>query len=780
MRNDPYAASASALSRSPGHITPASQGKWDVLSQPLGATGVPLGGLGTGGITRSSDGRFSRWTLKAGNVRNFDLPANGFILRTKPENGVARTIALQPEPASDVLSKFAFEPQTPEWEGLFPLSWHRHAPVQGITAETLSFSPVFPGDLSTASRPTAVFRWRLTNTNTVPAEASILFHFANMNGWFNDFAEGPAARVPAGCFNRPAALNNGVAVILDRKRTASSPPEGTGEWALSATGPQQTVFSRTTCFDGTGDGGALWSAFDTTGDAPDLGAGWVTEAGFREVSPGLPTAAVCGRTQLAPGESADITFVLVWDLPVITFGMGRKWYRAYTDDWGRTGRCALALSQDAHKNASIWETQISAWHRQVERQLGEAPHRAGMALNELYFLTDGLSVYTSAEGSPDGRQHFGLIECHDYALYNTLDLWIYAQEAVARFSPELSASVACDFADFLLSEDLAPRKHRWTASIFPLNNAGACPHDLGGPGEDPFVVPNSYTYRDSTLWKDLNCDLVLCIWRDGRHMGKAWKQNLFPAVRAAIEHLQQFDRDGDGLIENEGIPDQTFDNIPMTGPSSYCGGLWIAALRAASRMAEEARETALATQWKAQADRAAIAFSELLYNGQWFRVDSAGPLSDACFIEQLFGPFIARYYGLGDIVDPAKARSALRSVYRHNFIGEGKGQGAVSLACVPDGADAALPHKDDTSFQTAEIQPGFNFSLAAQLEEWQLWEEADCLRRALYEQLYIKRNLVFQTPAAIDVDKPTCRAIINMRPLSVWWMKPGPPHEKQK
>ena len=180
---------------------------------------------------------------------------------------------------------------------------------------------------------------------------------------------------------------------------------------------------------------------------------------------------------------------------------------------------------------------------------GDAPHRAGVAINELYFLVDGLTVYTSATGSPDKKQHFGLIECHDYALYNTLDLWIYAAEAVGRLYPELAASVAEDFAVQSLAADPAQRRHRWDKTLFQNNVAGACPHDLGGPGEDPFVVVNSYTYRDSTIWKDLNCDLVLCVWREGQAMGSAWRKRQFPAIRAAIDHLQQYDRDGDGLIE---------------------------------------------------------------------------------------------------------------------------------------------------------------------------------------------------------------------------------------
>jgi non-lysosomal glucosylceramidase len=332
--------------------------------------------------------------------------------------------------------------------------------------------------------------------------------------------------------------------------------------------------------------------------------------------------------------------------------------------------------------------------------------------------------------------------------------------------------VARDFADLLLEDDRSRRRHRWDASLFPLNPHGACPHDLGGPGEDPFVVPNSYTYRDSTIWKDLNSDFVLCVFREGRRMDRDWRMARFPAVRAAIDHLQQFDRDGDGLIENDGTPDQTFDNIPMTGPSSYCGGLWITALLAGAKLAAEACETALAREWREQAEAAKAAFNARLYNGAWYRVDTDGLFSEACFIEQLFGPFLARRLGLGDIVPEEHARSALGEIYRRNFLEAGGGEGAVSLTGLSDAARSLLPHQDDPTFQTAEIQPGFNFSLAAQLAAWGLHEEADHLRRALYHQLYEERNLVFQTPAAFDRSSLSCRAVLNMRPLAAWWIAP--------
>lgn len=769
-RNDPFSAPRAALSRSGGAL-PLSNSKWDVLLHPARETGVPLGGIGTGGIMRSSRGGFGRWTIKAGGVKHFTLPAAGFLLRVAGEGQAPAARALQPDPGTGEMTAFAFE-EAESWHGLFPKAWHGHAPLGGVRAECLSFSPVIPGDLASASLPVALFRWRLSNADKSPALASLAFSFPNLNGWFRSFGEARPRRVATGGYNAPFEGDDAFGVALEQAHAGGDRPEGQGQWAIACQPQPGIDLSRSICFDGFGDGSDFWTPFLETGAAPPLAESWVVEGGFRENLPGLPTGAVAAAMTLAPGESRDVTFALAWDLPAIGFGQGRRWWRGYTDDWGRDGAAATSIASHALRNMDDWDSRIDAWHDSVAQEAGAAPHRAGQLVNELYFLVDGMSALTSATGSPDGRRHFGLIECHDYALYNTLDLWIYAAEAVGRHFPDLAAMVAEDYAALTLAQDARPRRHRWHHGLFPINAPGACPHDMGGPGEDPFVVPNSYTYRDPNLWKDLNCDFVLCLYRDGRAMGPEWRRRLFPAVRMALDRLQRFDTDGDGLIENDGTPDQTFDNIPMKGLSSYCGGLWIAALLAGADLAREAGDTARARAWRDQAMDGRGSFVARLFNGAYFDVDTDGPLSSACFIEQLFGPFLARRLGLGEIVPDEIARRALSAVFARNFIEAGGGEGAVSLSNIPAEAQDRLPHKADASFQTSEIQPGFNYSLAAQLASWGLAEEADRLYRALHRELHLRRNLVFQTPAAFDRGGLSCRAILNMRPLAAWWMLP--------
>ena len=111
---------------------------------------------------------------------------------------------------------------------------------------------------------------------------------------------------------------------------------------------------------------------------------------------------------------------------------------------------------------------------------------------------------------------------------------------------------------------------------------GGHPHDLG-PNEEPLMPPFT-AYQDCNLWKDLASDFVLQVWRtftlaptgeDLNFLAECW-----PAAVQALHYLKRFDVNDDGLPDNGGAPDQTFDDWPLQGVSAYCGALWIAALEA--------------------------------------------------------------------------------------------------------------------------------------------------------------------------------------------------------
>ena len=243
----------------------------------------------------------------------------------------------------------------------------------------------------------------------------------------------------------------------------------------------------------------------------------------------------------------------------------------------------------------------------------------------------------------------------------------------------------------------------------------------------------------------------------------------WPAVLATMTRLERFDRDGDGLIENDGFPDQTIDNIPTRGPSAYCGGLWLAALAAAARLADQIGEAAHAARWRDLFERGARAFDAKLWCGTHYRWDTDSPYGAAVFIEQLFGPWYARMLGLGDVVPLDRTRQALATICRENLDGTAGGRvGAVNIAGFTDEIHADADAHGYARHQSDEVLIGLNCSLANQLTAAGMTDEAERVLAAIHRAVYEERGLWFRTPAAYDPEGTAFRAVMNMRSLVIW------------
>ena len=485
-------------------------------------------------------------------------------------------------------------------------------------------------------------------------------------------------------------------------------------------------------------------------------------------------AAVAATVELAPGERRSLRFALAWDLPVVEFGVGRQWWKRYTRSWGRTGERAFELAAHALEQAPAWRDAIEAWQRPVLEADDRPDWYKAALFNELYFLVDGGTFWEAGEvGGPEpdpadpGR--FALLECldPDYRYYDTVDVDFYASFAVQRLFPELEARGIRDLLAAIPVDD--PEIVTIVASGLPAPRkvGGTVPHDVGGPDDDPFYRPNWYRYQDVSAWKDLGPKFVLQVWRDAvadTRGGDALIRDAWPTVDAVLRRLSERDRDGDGLPEHDGLPDQTYDTWPMHGPSAYGGSLWLAAVAAAAAMARRLGLAADAVRWEDWLERGRVAFDARLWRGDHYAYDDGGgPSSDSVMADQLAGQWYADATGLGDLVPSDRVEAALRTIHRLNVRGFAEGTMGAVNGMHTDGT------VDMSSEQSKEVWVGTTYALAAFMLGRGLttegWETARGAAAVTYG-----RGLWFRTPEAYD-RAGNYRASLYLRPLAIWAME---------
>ncbi len=745
--------------------------------------GAPLGGIGAGGIGRNCRGGFGRWTLKTGAMKHFCDPANMFALRLQPEGGPPAAFALHPghpnAPAREKARRAAlsgwnwdFSAVGCTYHALFPKAWYHYpaAATGGVELLCEQFSPVLSHDYRVSSYPVGVFVWHVQNPLEIPVTVSILFSFTNMVGWFRDFGRGRPSRRNSGNTNRPVvrALAGGgriEGVVMGRDAAFPAVREGQGQFCIAALADERRSVSRHVAFGPRGSGEAIWAPFVETGALSGAEESPCCRA-VQEIA-----GAICVRFKLAPGEMLTAPVALAWDLPVIAFGSGREHWRRYTRFFGRNGDRAADIAAEALENWPDWSRAIDRWHERTIAKHRRPDWYYSLLFNEAYMLVDGLTVWTDGTRNAPGEDpFFAIIECPDYPFYSTLDLWIYGSFILLENWPELEKNTIRRFARCIPQQSERLRFCPHTGRLFPSEEAGAAPHDFGEPEEDPPVIVNSYVYKNSNRWKDLNCQFVLTLYRDVIRLNDdALLAECWPAVKQALERLVRFDTDGDGLIENDGTPDQTMDAIPMKGVSSYCGGLWLAALHAALDLAERLGDREYTAEWTERARAARAAFDEKLWNGRAYRFDTDGETPDALFIDALFGIWYGRLCGLRDLVPEERYRRSLERVYAENVRGFHGGRfGGVNIV----GWGRTAHEGEETTFvtrdcQISEVLCGLNISFAGQLLDAGFEKEAFELLRAIYGVVYERFGLWFRTPAAWTV-AGRFRAILNLRPLVVW------------
>lgn len=795
--------------------------------------GAPLGGFGAGCIGRAPSGDFNLWHLDGGEHTYARFPACQFSL-FEATGSSSQAYALCTEPPTDgSLGAWQWwqqpgspspQPPLPEGEGLsdngqlntyyalYPRSWFTYG--QPLAAQVIceQLTPIWPHNYQETSYPVAVFEWTAHNPTDQPITLSILLTWQNMVGWFTNTQKSPEVQrrddgspfydyVPAlgrsqGNFNTWHQEGNLAGCVMDGAWTGE-PQEGDGQVAIATQSQPGLEIFHHSRWNPIGDGSEIWHTFRQDGSLGNIAD--ATAAGPDEQI----GVALAVRFTLAPGETRRLPMALAWDLPVTEFAAGVSAWRRYTDFFDRSGRNAWDIAATALTHYPQWQQQIQQWQQPILDR-SDLPSWFKMALfNELYDLASGGTLWTAAtDYDPVGQ--LAVLECIDYRWYESLDVRLYGGFGLLMLWPDLEKALMRAFARAIPAVDETPRIVGYYATVGQASPPairkakGATPHDLGAPNEEPFRQTNYTSYQDCNQWKDLGSDFVLQVYRAFHLTGGQdvdFVVDCWPAVVETLHYLKRFDRDGDGIPENGGAPDQTFDDWQLQGVSAYCGGLWLAALDAAIALAAVLQDhnrapgtlPILLTQFQRWREQGKRVYHKRLWTGRYYRLDSQSQ-SDVVMADQLCGQFFARLLGLPDVVEPEYIATTLTTIYqacfvnfnqyvqRHvlsqnqKFAGAQTGYfSAASLGVAIGAANGVQPDgspEDPDGTHQLEVWTGINFGVAAFMAQMGMVDQALEITEAVVRQIY-DQGLQFRTPEAITA-VGTFRACHYLRPMAIW------------
>ncbi|CAL4124443.1 unnamed protein product, partial [Meganyctiphanes norvegica] len=545
--------------------------------------GVPLGGIGSGTIGRGFRGEFCRYQMVPGIYEYHTVMANQFIvtIRDPKGNTLYQKVLSTYTKSKKGLSAWdwGFSGADALYCGLYPRSWTVYnIKEQGIRLICRQISSVIPHNYKDSCLPTGVFVWTVENNNNEPRDVSITFTFKNGTGGSGDKSGECWSELWESSLQ---SAENGVNHTTEAKGVVLHQTlRGINlRYCIAIKKKNSVGVSCCPGFDPLGTGETIWNDLKVDGQLEDREAKLAKTRRGEEVAIG-----VCGKCSIGAKGVGTVEIALAWDMPKIVFkSRGQTHTRRYTRWFGMEETAARELALYALHNFRYWEKEIETWQNpilndpkgdfSIFKQFYSKFTKNGGHLNLKVDPTKSAFAPTPSTRTEYGR--FAYLESHEYRMYNTYDVHFYASWALVMLWPELQKSLQYDMAYWTSSADLTLRVHLFQGDKAPRKLANAVPHDVGDPEDEPFVRINAYQIHDISYWKDLNLKFVLQVYRDHSFFqDKNYIIHMWPICRAVMDRSFAYDKDGDGLIENDGQADQTYDSWIMHGPSAYCSSLW--------------------------------------------------------------------------------------------------------------------------------------------------------------------------------------------------------------
>ncbi len=631
----------------------------------LAMLAFPLGGVAAGSISLGGRGQLRDWEIfnrpDKGRSPNYAFPSIwAQVGNAKPVARVLESKLMPPYHAASGLSPSNVSGLArldgATFTGEYPLATisfrDRKLPVR-VTLE--AFTPIIPLAADDSGLPVAILRYKVRNPGSQPAKVSIAFSLDNPAG-----VDPRGRRNPAAADGRLNEFRTGSGLqglfMSNPKAPQDSPVSGS--LAICVLGPEGGKVSYLR-----GWPQAKWWAspllfWDDFTEDGQLGP----EAERRNA-----VGSICLQREIGSGAEAEYTFLLAWHFPNRTpawcgwsapqgeenTNIGNYYCQRFRDAW--------AAAEYAAANLATLEKRMRQFLTAMRETTLPAPVKEAAMANVSTLATQ--VCFRTSDGRFRGFE--GANDDRGCCFGNCSHVWNY--EAVTQ---QLFPSLA--------------RSQREAGFETAARLEGVLPIRVQLP--EGKQTPGGTTAIDGTMGQIIRAYLDWRLSGDG-----AWLRSMWPNVKRAMEFTWiqgGWDGDRDGVAE--GVQHNTFD-VEFYGPNPMCGIYYLGGLRACEEMARAAGEDQFAQTCRGLFERGSKWIDANLFNGQFYvqkvrgipaekiakALQSHGGAEDTehpdfqagegCLADQLVGQYVAAVAGLGSLVDEAKIRKTLASIYRYNY-----------------------------------------------------------------------------------------------------------------
>lgn len=632
--------------------------------------GMPLGGVDVGCIDLETSGLLGYSTIFNTHVPRggpLNLPILGlstggktWVLCVKRPKQFRKS---DPQPLFDVPAEVQLDGvQTADeihYWGHYPvadLEFETTAPVQvGLRA----WSPFFPGNAVDSMIPAIVFELRLRNGDKSPQSGTIAFSFPGPHP-----KEAGAERF---CRKQLDGELSGVEVA--------------GKWCSYAIGVICAEKSRVG--GGLGADGAAWG-----------------KIGFMlpEAAEDHPGASAAVDFSLLPGEEKVVRFVLAWHAPTWN-GAGYNWATALHGDqkgsiqtfshmYAKHYPCAAETARLMARRHVELLRRVLAWQEVIYTESALPVWLRESLVNILHLVAeDGMWAQAKAPipawvKEKDGL--FGMNECpRECPQIECIPCSFYGNVPIVYFFPELALSALRGYKGY-------------------QDEGGAPPWIWGGctdntPAIDFTLPTRGYQVTmNGPCYVDMLDRYLLC------HGNQKIADEFYASMKKAVLFTLDLNRGPDGVVS---MPDRKvstihfetewFEFIRWSGIVPHVGGVHLAMLRMAQRLAEQSGDREFAEQCGKWIEAGQNTLETKTWTGKDYLTlldEKAGKSCDLIFGYQLDGEWMARWHGLPGVFRPQRVDITLDTIAQHNVAATK--YGAVNFAQL----DKKTPPTDNSFF----------------------------------------------------------------------------------